>query len=58
MGRCRPGVYRPDPTRHRAYDELYAVYIAVHDYFGRERRELMRALQSMRERAAAAEATP
>ena len=55
MGRNRPGVYRPDPARGRAYDELYDVYVSLHDHFGRDRRDLMRALQSMRERVAAAE---
>jgi L-ribulokinase len=54
MGRCRAGAYLPDAARHRAYDELYALYGRVHDYFGREQRSLMRSLQAMRERALAA----
>jgi len=53
MGRCHAGAYLPDPRRAAAYDELYDVYRQLHDHFGRDRRELMRALQSMRERAAA-----
>jgi L-ribulokinase len=52
MGRLRRNVYEPDGRRARAYDELYALYGRVHDYFGREERELMRALQAIRERAA------
>ena len=52
MGRSRPDAYRPHADRARAYDELYALYRTVHDYFGIERRELMRALQGLRERAA------
>jgi L-ribulokinase len=51
MGRARADAYVPDPRRQRAYDELYAIYGSLHDHFGRERRELMRALQSIRERA-------
>jgi L-ribulokinase len=54
MGKLRRDVYTPDPGRHRAYDELYAVYSSVHDHFGRDRRDLMRELQSIRERAVAA----
>ena len=53
MGKLRRDVYTPDPGRHRAYDELYAIYGSVHDHFGRERRDLMRTLQSIRERAVA-----
>ncbi len=52
MGGSRAGAYRPDPARARAYDELYALYRTLHDYFGLERRGLMRSLQSLRERAA------
>jgi L-ribulokinase len=52
MGRLRRNVYEPDGRRARAYDELYALYGRVHDYFGREERQLMRALQAIRERAA------
>jgi L-ribulokinase len=53
MGRSRAGADLPDPARAAAYDELYGVYRRLHDHFGRERRDLMRTLQSMRERAAA-----
>jgi L-ribulokinase len=51
MGKLRSNVYEPDAARAAAYDELYALYGRVHDYFGREQRQLMRALQSIRERA-------
>jgi L-ribulokinase len=51
MGRCRRDAFRPDPDRHRAYDELYGVYGGLHDHFGRDRRDLMRSLQRVRERA-------
>ena len=52
MGRCRRDVYIPDTERARAYDELYALYGRVHDFFGRDERALMRSLQAIRERAA------
>jgi len=52
MGSSRPAAYRPDPARVRDYGELYAIYGELHEHFGRERRELMRTLQSLRERGA------
>jgi L-ribulokinase len=52
MGRLRNEVYAPDAARHKAYDELYALYGSLHDHFGRDQRSLMRALQSIRERSA------
>jgi len=51
MGRIRRDVYQPDAGRTSAYDELYAVYLRMHDFFGLEQRDLMRRLASIRERA-------
>ena len=48
-----PRRLRPDPARARAYDELYAIYDALHDHFGVRRRDLMRELMAIRERGAA-----
>jgi L-ribulokinase len=36
MGRCQHAAYLPDPARAAAYDELYAEYGRLHDYFGTE----------------------
>jgi L-ribulokinase len=36
MGRIVRDAYRPDPDRQRAYDALYAEYLVLHDYFGRD----------------------
>jgi L-ribulokinase len=36
MGRCARAAYLPDPSRAAAYDELYAEYGRLHDYFGTE----------------------
>jgi L-ribulokinase len=33
MGRCERAAYRPDPARADAYDELFAEYRTLHDYF-------------------------
>jgi L-ribulokinase len=47
MGRLRPDVYSPDPERVEAYDRLYHVYERLHDYFGRDSRDVMRELQNI-----------
>ncbi len=51
MGKLTRDVYEPDAARARAYDELYSLYLRLHDYFGREQRGLMRELAALRERA-------
>jgi len=33
MGRSEQAAYRPDPARADAYDELFAEYRTLHDYF-------------------------
>ena len=33
MGSCERAAYRPDPARADAYDELFAEYRTLHDYF-------------------------
>jgi len=35
MGKVRRGVHLPDEGRARAYDALFAEYVALHDHFGR-----------------------
>ena len=35
MGKVRRDAYLPDAARADAYDELFAHYTALHDYFGR-----------------------
>ena len=44
-------VYRPDPARADVYDELYAEYVQLHDYFGRGTNEVMHRLRAIRDRA-------
>jgi L-ribulokinase len=55
MGRCDRAVYRPDPERARAYDELYAEYVRLHDHFGRRGvgggNDVMHRLRAIRSRA-------
>jgi L-ribulokinase len=53
MGRVDRNVYRPDGERAERYDELYAEYARLHDYFGRGGNEAMHRLRAMRDRALA-----
>jgi L-ribulokinase len=50
MGKVRTRAYEPDDDRARAYDELYAEYLALHDHFGRDS-GAMRRLRAIRRRA-------
>ena len=51
MGKVQRGVYRPDPGRADAYDELYAEYKELHDYFGRGGNKVMHRLRRIRREA-------
>jgi L-ribulokinase len=51
MGRVNRDVYRPDSGRADVYDELYAEYVRLHDYFGRGANEVMYRLRAIRDRA-------
>jgi L-ribulokinase len=50
MGTVRRDVYRPDPASADTYDELYAEYVKLHDYFGRGGNEVMHRLRDLRSR--------
>src|SRR5215831_1315102 len=49
MGRHRPAVYTPDPASADVYDDLYAEYVALHDYFGRGANEVLHRLRARRD---------
>ena len=51
MGREQRDVYQPDPARADVYDELYAEYVRLHDYFGRGENKAMYRLRAIRDRA-------
>ena len=44
-------VYLPDPANSAIYDEMYAEYRELHDYFGRGGNGLMRSLRQRRREA-------
>jgi L-ribulokinase len=51
MGRINSDVYQPDSARADVYDELYAEYVRLHDYFGRGENKAMYRLRAIRDRA-------
>jgi L-ribulokinase len=50
MGVKQDSVYRPDPASADVYDELYAEYVRLHDYFGRGGNDVMHRLRALRDR--------
>ncbi len=48
MGSARSAVYQPVPAHVTAYDELYAEYTTLHDYFGRGANDVMHRLAARR----------
>jgi L-ribulokinase len=50
MGSKQDAVYTPDPASADVYDDLYAEYTALHDYFGRGANEVMHRLRDLRDR--------
>jgi L-ribulokinase len=53
MAHLKEETYIPNPAHRAAYDELFAEYRALHDYFGRGENELMKRLKAIRARARA-----
>ena len=53
MGSMQAGVYAPDPASADIYDELYAEYVTLHDYFGRGANEVLHRLRALRDRVLA-----
>jgi L-ribulokinase len=51
MGRKQTAVYEPDPAAAAVYDELFAEYSKLHDYFGRGENKVMRRLRAIQRRA-------
>jgi len=51
MGRSQPAAYTPDAANAAVYDQLYAEYRTLHDYFGRGGNEVMHRLRELRRQA-------
>jgi len=56
MGSLQRGAYAPDPASAAVYDELYAEYVTLHDYFGRGANEVLHRLRALRDRVLAGRA--
>jgi len=48
MARLKDRVYRPNPEAHAVYKELYAEYVRLHDYFGRDQGSVMKRLRRIK----------
>ncbi len=47
--RCPRGkTYTPNPEAHAVYEELYAEFLRLHDYFGRGENDVMKRLKALR----------
>ena len=49
MGSHGPAAYVPDPASADVYDDLYAEYVTLHDYFGRGANEVLHRLRALRD---------
>jgi L-ribulokinase len=48
MARLKDVCYRPNPAARSVYDELFAEYRTIHDYFGRGANDVMKRLKAIR----------
>ena len=51
MARLKDEAYQPIPENQRIYDQLYAEYVRLHDYFGRGENNVMKTLKLLRGKA-------
>jgi L-ribulokinase len=51
MGKLRDEVVRPNPANKLIYDQLYADYRTLYDYFGRGQNDVMKRLKKIRREA-------
>ncbi len=50
MTSLRQESYQPNPASKAAYDQLYAEYVTLHDYFGRGTNDAMKRLKALKAR--------
>jgi L-ribulokinase len=53
MARLQKTTFRPQTERHEIYNELFAEYQALHDYFGRGANDVMKRLKALQQRVTA-----
>jgi len=49
MARLQDVVYRPNPAHKAVYDQIFAEYVTLHDYFGRGTNGVMKRLKALRQ---------
>jgi L-ribulokinase len=49
MARLKEETYKPIPEHQKVYDQLYAEYVRLHDYFGRGENNVMKTLKKIRD---------
>ncbi len=55
MARLRDEVFHPIPEHRAVYDQLYAEYVTLHDYFGRGANDVMKRLKALKAEIRASE---
>jgi L-ribulokinase len=55
MAHLKSDVYRPNAAAHAVYEQLYAEYVRLHDYFGRGENPVMKRLLEIRDWARGAD---
>ncbi len=53
MARLQDIVYRPNPAHKAVYDQIFAEYVTLHDYFGRGTNNVMKRLKALRQQVLA-----
>jgi L-ribulokinase len=53
MSHLKDTVYRPNAVHTAVYDQLYAEYLKLHDYFGRGQNDVMKRLKALRQQVLA-----
>jgi len=48
MARLKDDVYKPIPENQKVYDQLYAEYVRLHEYFGRGENDVMKRLKNIK----------
>ena len=53
MARLKDEVYRPIAEHRAVYNQIYAEYVRLHDYFGRGENDVMKRLKALKARVQA-----
>ena len=51
MASLRDESYTPNPDAKAVYDQLFAEYVTLHDYFGRGANDVMKRLKTIKAKA-------